>query len=237
RKLIRQVELFGFHLATLDIRNHSGEHESAVSELLKKVNVTDDYSALTEEEKMTILVKVLKDPRFLLLNESEYSKETQKVLNVFKLIKRAHEEFGKRSIEVYLISMTQSASDLLEVLVLAKEAGIYRLHVDGTIESDINIAPLLETIDDLIAGPAIMESLFQLDVYRNQLAERGDHQEIMLGYSDGSKDGGTLTANWKLFKAQLEIHNVARNYDVGLKFFHGRGGSLGRGGGSLNTSI
>ena len=237
RKLIRQVELFGFHLATLDIRNHSGEHESAVSELLKKVNVTDDYSALTEEEKLTILVKVLKDPRFLLLNESEYSKETQKVLNVFKLIKRAHEEFGKRSIEVYLISMTQSASDLLEVLVLAKEAGIYRLHVDGTIESDINIAPLLETIDDLIAGPAIMESLFQLDVYRNQLAERGDHQEIMLGYSDGSKDGGTLTANWKLFKAQLEIHNVARNYDVGLKFFHGRGGSLGRGGGSLNTSI
>ncbi|MCJ7841232.1 phosphoenolpyruvate carboxylase [Lederbergia sp. NSJ-179] len=237
RTLIRQVELFGFHLATLDIRNHSGEHELAVNEILKAVNITENYSELSEAEKMNILVRVLKDPRPLLLFEEDYSKETRAILKVFQLIRKAHKEFGKRSIEVYLISMTQSASDLLEVLLLAKEAGIYRLYADGKIESDINVAPLLETIDDLIAGPKIMKTLFELDVYRNHLKEHNNHQEIMLGYSDGSKDGGTLTANWKLFKAQLEIHNMAKEFDVRLKFFHGRGGSLGRGGGSLNTSI
>ncbi|MBW8348972.1 phosphoenolpyruvate carboxylase [Bacillus sp. IITD106] len=237
RKLIRQVQLFGFHLATLDIRNHSGEHEAAVSELLRAVNITENYSELPEEEKIAILKKVLSDPRPLLLLEEGYSKETLSVLNVFKLIRKAHMEFGKRSIEVYLISMTQSASDLLEVLVLAKEAGIYRLFSDGRLESDLHVAPLLETIDDLVAGPKIMKSLFEMDIYRNHLIKRGNHQEIMLGYSDGSKDGGTLTANWKLFKAQQEIHNMAREFNIRLKFFHGRGGSLGRGGGSLNTSI
>ncbi|MCR2820623.1 phosphoenolpyruvate carboxylase [Lederbergia panacisoli] len=237
RKLIRQVQLFGFHLATLDIRNHSGEHEAAVSELLKAVNITANYSELSEEKKLDILRRVLSDPRPLLLLEEGYSKETLAILNVFKLIKKAHNEFGKRSIEVYLISMTQSASDLLEVLLLAKEAGIYRLFSDGRIESDLHVAPLLETIDDLIAGPSILKSLFGMDVYRNHLNKRGNHQEIMLGYSDGSKDGGTLTANWKLFKAQQEIHNMAREFNIRLKFFHGRGGSLGRGGGSLNTSI
>src|SRR5690625_2434832 len=159
------------------------------------------------------------------------------MLTVFDLIKKAHDEFGKRAIEVYLVSMTEAPSDLLEVLLLAKEADIYRLYPDGTVESDLDVAPLLETIDDLIAGPEIMSTLFEADVYRKQLRARKDHQEIMLGYSDGSKDGGTLSANWKLFKAQQEIHDMAKQYDIRLKFFHGRGGSLGRGGGSLNTSI
>ncbi|NJP38339.1 phosphoenolpyruvate carboxylase [Alkalicoccus luteus] len=237
RKLIRQVELFGFHLATLDVRNHSGEHETAVSEMLKVVGLADDYASMDEEEKLKLLESVLKDPRPLMLLNEDYSEETQKIFEVFKMIQRAHEEFGRRSIEVYLISMTQSSSDLLEVLVLAKEAGIYRVHVDGTVESNINVAPLLETVDDLIAGPKIMQTLFDMDLYRSHIQQRGDHQEIMLGYSDGSKDGGTLTANWKLYKAQQEIHNMARDYSIGLKFFHGRGGSLGRGGGPLNRSI
>ncbi|CAM3883445.1 phosphoenolpyruvate carboxylase [Alkalicoccus chagannorensis] len=236
-KLIRQVKLFGFHLATLDVRNHSGEHEQAVSEMLKVVGIAEDYASLEEQEKLNVLEKVLKDPRPLMLLNEDYSKETQDIFDVFKMIQSAHEEFGKRSVEVYLISMTQSASDLLEVLVLAKEAGIYRLHVDGTVESNLNVAPLLETVDDLIAGPKIMQTLFDMDLYRSHIEKRGDHQEIMLGYSDGSKDGGTLTANWKLFKAQQEIHNMAREYNIGLKFFHGRGGSLGRGGGPLNRSI
>lgn len=236
-KLIRQVQLFGFHLATLDIRNHSGEHEAAITEILRKVKVTDDYAALSEDEKMKTLENVLMDPRPVLLLNEDYSKETQEMIKVFTMIKEAHETFGKKSILVYLVSMTQSASDLLEVLVLAKEAGIYRLHADGTVESHLNVAPLLETIDDLIAGPNIMETLFNLDVYRNHLKIHGDSQEIMLGYSDGSKDGGTLTANWKLYKAQLEIHGMAKRYNIGLKFFHGRGGSLGRGGGPLNRSI
>ncbi|WP_332692263.1 phosphoenolpyruvate carboxylase [Halalkalibacter lacteus] len=237
RKLVRQVELFGFHLATLDIRNHSGEHETAVTEILKVVGVTEDYASLPEEEKVSVLRNVLSEPRPLMLLEDDYSKETQEIFKVFKMIKQAHKEFGNRSIEVYLVSMTQSASDLLEVLVLAKEAGIYRLHADGKVESGLHIAPLLETIDDLVAGPKIMKTLFEMDVYRNHINERGNHQEIMLGYSDGSKDGGTLTANWKLFKAQQEIHDMAREFKIRLKFFHGRGGSLGRGGGPLNRSI
>ncbi|MDP4085513.1 MAG: phosphoenolpyruvate carboxylase [Bacillota bacterium] len=237
QKLIRQVQLFGFHLATLDIRNHSGEHEAAISEILRKVRITENYSKLPEEEKLEILQGILMDPRPILLLNEDYSKETQEMIHVFQMIKKAHEEFGKRSISVYLISMTRSASDLLEILVLAKEAGLYRLHADGTIESHLNIAPLLETIDDLSAGPRIMESLFQIPLYRNHLRILGDQQEIMLGYSDGSKDGGTLTANWKLYNAQLEIHKMAKKYQIHLKFFHGRGGSLGRGGGPLNQSI
>ncbi|MYL44017.1 phosphoenolpyruvate carboxylase [Virgibacillus halodenitrificans] len=237
RKAIRQVQMFGFHLATLDVRNHSGEHEAAIHEILKAVHVADDYSNLTEEEKQKILLEVLNDQRPLLLFDGSYSEATQKMLRVFRMIKKAHEEFGKRAIEVYLISMTEAPSDLLEVMVLAKEAGIYRLYPDGSVESDIDVAPLLETIDDLIAGPKIMQTLFDTDVYLKQLQSRNRRQEIMLGYSDGSKDGGTLSANWRLFKAQLEIHNTAREYDIRLKFFHGRGGSLGRGGGSLNTSI
>ncbi|MYL50642.1 phosphoenolpyruvate carboxylase [Halobacillus litoralis] len=237
RKLIRQVELFGFHLATLDIRNHSGEHEAAVTELLQKVGIVEDYASLEEKDKLEVLQDVLKDPRPISLLNEDYTEQTQKMLNVFQMIRKAHKEFGDRSIEVYLISMTESASDLLEVLVLAKEAGIYRLHADGTVESNINVAPLLETVDDLVAGPDILKTLFEMDVYSKHLDKHGNHQEIMLGYSDGSKDGGTLTANWRLYKAQQEIHDMAIAYNVGLKFFHGRGGSLGRGGGPLNRSL
>jgi phosphoenolpyruvate carboxylase len=237
QKLIRQVQLFGFHLATLDIRNHSGEHEAAMSEILRKVRIADDYAQLSEEDKVKILENILMDPRPLLLLNEDYTPETQQMIQVFQMIKDAHKEFGERSISVYLVSMTKSASDLLEVLVLAKEAGIYRLHADGRVESQLNVAPLLETIDDLTAGPSIMETLFQMPVYRNHLKVMNDQQEIMLGYSDGSKDGGTLTANWKLYKAQLEIHEMASKYHIALKFFHGRGGSLGRGGGPLNKSL
>ncbi|WP_428841949.1 phosphoenolpyruvate carboxylase [Halobacillus naozhouensis] len=237
RKLVRQVKLFGFHLATLDIRNHSGEHEAAITEILQKVSIHNDYANLSESEKVELLEDVLKDPRPITLLNEDYSEETQEMLKVFQLIRDAHKEFGKRSIEVYLISMTESASDLLEVMVLAKEAGIYRLHADGRVESNLNIAPLLETVDDLIAGPEILKTLFEKDVYSKHLQDLDNHQEIMLGYSDGSKDGGTLTANWKLYKAQQEIHEMAKEYNVGLKFFHGRGGSLGRGGGPLNRSI
>lgn len=236
-KLIRQVQLFGFHLATLDIRNHSGEHEAAITEILGKVGITENYAALSETEKLEILQRILLDPRPLLLLHEDYSTETQEMIKVFQMIKNAHEEFGQRAITVYLVSMTKSPSDLLEVLVLAKEAGLYRLHADGTLTSHLNVAPLLETIDDLTAGSLIMEELFNMPVYRNHLQCLRNQQEIMLGYSDGSKDGGTLTANWKLYKAQVEIHEMAKKYQISLKFFHGRGGSLGRGGGPLNKSL
>ncbi|WP_425414760.1 phosphoenolpyruvate carboxylase [Peribacillus kribbensis] len=236
-KLIRQVKLFGFHLATLDIRNHSGEHEAAIAEILQKVMIAEDYRSLEEEQKQEILQKLLRDPRPVLLLHEDYSQETQEMIRVFQLIREAHREFGKDSISVYLVSMAESESDLLEVLLLAKEAGIYRLHSDGTVESDLNVAPLLETIDDLISGPRIMENLFNMPLYREHLNKLGNRQEIMLGYSDGSKDGGTLTANWKLYNAQVEIHRMAKKHSIRLKFFHGRGGSLGRGGGPLNRSL
>ncbi|WP_270182181.1 phosphoenolpyruvate carboxylase [Alkalihalobacillus sp. CinArs1] len=236
-KLIRQVTLFRFHLATLDIRNHSGKHEGAIHELLQRVKLSDDYSSLSESEKVNLLTEVLEDPRPVLSTYEDYTSETQEILDIFTMIKKAHNEFGNESISVYLISMTQTASDLLEVLVLAKEAGIYRLHSDGSIESNLNVAPLLETIDDLKAGGNTMKVLFDLDVYQKHLNQLGNRQEIMLGYSDGSKDGGTLTANWKLYQAQQEISQIAQERNLKLKFFHGRGGALGRGGGPLRRSL
>ena len=237
KKLIRQVQLFGFHLGTLDIRNHSDEHSGAIDEILSKIKVTEHYNELSEPEKVRVLERLLTDPRPLLLDTQEYTKETQEIIKVFKLIKQAHKEFGKASIRVYIVSMTRSASDLLEVLLLAKEAGLYKLHADGTVESDLNVAPLLETIEDLSNGPEILKVLFDLPVYREHLRKLNNQQEIMLGYSDGSKDGGTLTANWKLYKAQIELHELAKGYAISTKFFHGRGGSLGRGGGPLSRSL
>src|SRR5699024_6241215 len=157
-------------------------------------------------EKEEVLLDVLNTPRPLLLFVGSYSKATLDRLSDSRRMKKAHAEFGKRAIDDYLTSMTEAPSDLLEVLVLAEETGLYRLDLNGRVESDIDVAPLLETIDDLVAGPKIMQMLFETDVYRKQLQARGYHQEIMLGYSDGSKDGGTISANWKLFKAQEEIH-------------------------------
>ncbi|UFU01426.1 phosphoenolpyruvate carboxylase [Radiobacillus kanasensis] len=237
RKIIRQVELFGFHLASLDIRNHSGEHESAVAEVLKAVNISPNYKELPEEEKVQVLCSVLEDPRPMISIYDTYTSETQEIIDTFRMIKQAHNTFGERAIEVYLISMTQSVSDLLEVLVLAKEAGLYRVYPNGRIISKLHIAPLLETIDDLKNGPGMIKQLFDIPLYRKHLTARKDLQEIMLGYSDSSKDGGTLTANWELYKAQQEIHDIASEYGVKLKYFHGRGGSLGRGGGPLNASL
>jgi phosphoenolpyruvate carboxylase len=237
QKIIRQVQLFGFHLATLDIRNHSGEHESAIAEILQKVGLAKNYSKMIESEKVKLLTSILQDPRRVLLNIEDYTPETQEMIRVFQTIKQIHDEFGTRAIEVYLISMFKSPSDLLEVLVLAKEANLYRLHANGKVESYLNVAPLLETIDDLTAAPCIMEKIFNMPLYRRHLQMLDNRQEIMFGYSDSSKDGGTLTASWKLFKAQIEIHKMALHYGVDLKFFHGRGGSLGRGGGTLNRSL
>ncbi|WP_246050103.1 phosphoenolpyruvate carboxylase [Aquibacillus sediminis] len=237
RKTIRQVDLFGFHLATLDIRNHSGEHEAAIDEILRAVNIIPHYAELSESKKVDVLTGILQDPRPMISIYDEYSETTQEMLNTFRTIKKSHDVFGERSIEVYLVSMTQSVSDLLEVLVLAKEAGLYKVYPDGSIVSKLHVAPLLETIDDLQNGPEMIEKLFEIPLYRKHLRSRNDLQEIMLGYSDSSKDGGTLTANWELYKAQQEIHDIASRYGIKLKYFHGRGGSLGRGGGPLYSSL
>jgi len=236
-RVIRQFELFGFHLASLEIRNHSGEHEAAICEILAKVNIAKDYAALPEEEKQEKLTSVLTDPRPLLLSGEAYSEKTQEIIATFKTIKRAHDEFGAIAVPTYLISMTQAPSDLLEVLVLAKEAGLYYLHPSGNITTTLKIAPLFETIGDLKASVETMRKVFETPIYRHHLALMNNYQEVMVGYSDGSKDGGNLTANWKIYKAQIDITQLAKEYGIRVEFFHGRGGSLGRGGGALNRSI
>lgn len=237
RTVIRQVEIFGFHLATLDIRNHSGEHENTITEIFSLVGIADDYKALNEEERIATLIKVLEDPRPLISIYDEFSDETQEMIETFRTIKEAKDNFGERAIEVYLVSMTTSVSDVLEVLVLAKEVGLYRVYPNGRVKSRIHVAPLLETIEDLKFGPQLIKRLFDIPLYRKHLEARGDLQEVMLGYSDGSKDGGNITANWELFQAQEEIHSIAATFGVKLKYFHGRGGSLGRGGGPLYSSL
>lgn len=237
KKLIRQVELFGFHLAALDIRQHSKEHESAMQEILAKMGIVDDYSALSEEEKIQLLIRLLEDPRPLTSPYFEYSEGTQECLDVVRTVRKAQDEFGPRAIRSYLISMTQGASDILEVMVLGKEAGLFHRSSDGAIRASFQSVPLFETVEDLHAAPNIMRALFQVPTYRQSIDALDGIQEIMLGYSDSNKDGGVLTANWELRVALQSITEAANEYGVKLKFFHGRGGALGRGGMPLNRSI
>ncbi|WP_010496779.1 phosphoenolpyruvate carboxylase [Paenibacillus elgii] len=237
QKLIRQAELFGFHLASLDVRQHSKEHEAAMTEILAKMSICSDYGALPEEQKIKLLTDILNDPRPITSPYLHYSESTQECLDVYRVIQKAQQEFGRSCITSYLISMTQGASDLLEVLVFGKEAGLYLHEPDGSVTCTLQSVPLFETIDDLHAAPEIMTTLFQIPAYRNSLNSTNQLQEIMLGYSDSNKDGGVITANWELRVALRSITAAAKPFDVKLKFFHGRGGALGRGGMPLNRSI
>ncbi|MHA7965596.1 phosphoenolpyruvate carboxylase [Paenibacillus sp. CAU 1782] len=236
-KLVRQVELFGFHLMALDVRQHSQEHQNAMTEILQKMHISEDYGALSEPEKTELLHRLLNDPRPLTSSHLDYSESTRECLDVYHTIYRAQQEFGEGCITSYLISMTEAASDMLEVMVFAKEVGLFRQESDGTVRCTLQSVPLFETIDDLHAAPAIMKELFELPVYRKAVEARGNTHEIMLGYSDSNKDGGVVTANWELRVALKDITAAGKAYDVKLKFFHGRGGALGRGGMPLNRSI
>ncbi|NHN35315.1 phosphoenolpyruvate carboxylase [Paenibacillus agricola] len=236
-KLVRQVELFGFHLASLDVRQHSQEHESAMAEILAKMSICADYSVLTEPAKIELLTSLLNEPRPITSPYMDYTENTLECLKVYRVIKQAQQEFGVKCITSYLISMTRGSSDLLEVLVLAKEAGLYHQAADGSVTCTLQSAPLFETIDDLHEAPAIMRALYSIPAYRNSLVSTNNLQEIMLGYSDSNKDGGVITANWELRVALRSITKAANEYGVKLKFFHGRGGALGRGGMPLNRSI
>ncbi|TDY51085.1 phosphoenolpyruvate carboxylase type 1 [Alicyclobacillus sacchari] len=233
-----QLQLFGFHMVTLDIRQHSGVHEQAVAELFQTAGLPD-YMACDEAERMQLLSECLASPRPIRNPYHTYSDVTTEALAVFDCVRRGHEIYGRDCVRDYLISMTQGASDLLEVLLLAKESGLFGWP-EGPSEpprSHINVVPLFETIEDLEAAPAIMESLFANDVYRRHLAAHDHRQEIMLGYSDSNKDGGYLTANWSLYTAQRRLLAIAKEQAVKIKFFHGRGGALGRGGGPVEQSI
>ncbi|GAC43590.1 phosphoenolpyruvate carboxylase [Paenibacillus popilliae] len=236
-KLIRQVELFGFYMAALDIRQHSKEHESAMTEILANMKIVDNYGTLSEEEKIDLLHKLLQDPRPLVSSYIEYSESTRECLDVYRTIQYAQKEFGEKCITSYLISMAEAASDVLEVMLLAKEVGLFRQEGNGKVHCTLQAVPLFETIDDLYAAPGIMKRLFDLPIYRSAVSAMNDVQEIMLGYSDSNKDGGVFTANWELRMALKELTAMAQDYNVKIKFFHGRGGALGRGGMPLNRSI
>lgn len=237
KKLVRQAELFGFHLAALDVRQHSKEHENAMSELLAKAGIASAYAELAEQEKIDLLHDLLSGDKKLLQDGIELSESTQECLDVYTTIYKAQQEFGVGCVTSYLISMSEAASDILEVMVFAKEADLLGRDESGNVFSTLQAAPLFETIDDLHAAPEIMDTLFKLPIYRQSVAAMGDLQEIMLGYSDSNKDGGMVTANWELRVALNDLTRMGKSHNVRLKFFHGRGGALGRGGMPLNRSI
>lgn len=235
--LIDQLRAFGFHLASLDIRQHSEEHQKALTEILRVAGVVDDYAALDEDAKIELLTKELGNPRPLLPTAYATEGDTAKVFNVFGIIRRARRELSTRSIECYIISMTHGISDMLEVMLFLKEAGLLRVQPDGSYESEIDVVPLFETISDLHRSGELMRTLFKNDAYQKQLTARGGFQEVMLGYSDSSKDGGYVAANWALQSTLAELAKVTEETGVPMRLFHGRGGTVGRGGGRANRAI
>ncbi|MBU6448947.1 MAG: phosphoenolpyruvate carboxylase [Rhodospirillales bacterium] len=232
--LLRAAKAFGWTLAPLDLRQNSAVHERVVAELLAVAQPGTDYLALDEPARITLLLKELETARPLVSPHVGYSAETAKELAIFNEARAAHLRYGKRCIRTMIISKTDGLSDMLELAVLLKEAGLLR---PAEAALDVNIVPLFETIDDLRAASGIMEALFRAPVYRRLLARRGDVQEVMLGYSDSNKDGGFITSGWELYRAELGLVEVFARHDVRIRLFHGRGGSVGRGGGPSYQAI
>jgi len=237
--LLRQIEAFGFHLATLDVRQHSDEHEKALNEILVAAGVLPSgrtYPDLDEAERIELLSNELCNPRPLLPLDFQGSKQCRSVLDVFHVIRRARRELSPQSIVAYVISMTHGISDVLEVLLLCKEVGLFRITEEG-IESEIDVVPLFETIEDLHGCGDLMRKLIANSRYRAHLEARGNLQEVMLGYSDSSKDGGYLAANWALQNTLADLALTSKDTGVPMRLFHGRGGTVGRGGGRANKAI
>ncbi|HKI44513.1 MAG TPA: phosphoenolpyruvate carboxylase [Balneolales bacterium] len=233
--LIIRANTFGFHLAALDIRQHSGVHEEVVAEMLRLGGISDDYTKLSEEERIRLLTGELTNPRPLLSRDAVTSESTKTLLDAFEVVREAV-NIDPASIGSYIISMTHDISDMLEVLVIAKEKGLWSYH-DGKVKSALDVVPLFETIEDLNEGSERLSRLFENEIYRKHLKARLDFQEIMLGYSDSNKDGGYWMANWALHKAQRNLSDTCRKYDIDFRLFHGRGGTVGRGGGRANRAI
>lgn len=233
RLLRRAVDCFGFHLARLDIRQNSAVHERTIAELMDAANPGMSYLALGEDARISLLTNELRSTRSLVSPFVKYSDETMGELNVFHAAAEAHAKFGSDAIPQCIISMCQGMSDMLEVAVLLKEVGL--VHPSG--RSAINIVPLFETIEDLQASSAIMDRMLSLHDYRRLVDSRGSVQEVMLGYSDSNKDGGFVTSGWELYKAEIGLVDVFERHHVRLRLFHGRGGSVGRGGGPSYDAI
>ena len=236
--LLHQVHIFGFSLASLDIRQESTRHSDAIDELTRSLELPKTYGAMEEEERVTWLLQELQTRRPLIPAAVSWSEPTKETIAVFRMLHRLQEDFGARICHSYVISMSHTASDLLEVLLLAKEAGL----VDPSSgRASLLVVPLFETVEDLQHAPDVMESLFKTPLYRNLLPEVGMNnqplQELMLGYSDSNKDSGFLSSNWEIHQAQIALQSLSSRQGVALRLFHGRGGSVSRGGGPAYQAI
>ncbi len=233
RLLRRAVDCFGFHLARLDIRQNSAVHERTVAELMDAAMPGMSYLALGEEARVALLSNELRNSRPLISKFVKYSEETLGELAVFQAAAEAHALFGPDVIPQCIISMCREMSDMLEVALLLKEVGL----INPSGRSAINVVPLFETIEDLQASSGIMDRMLSLHDYRRLVDSRGSVQEVMLGYSDSNKDGGFVTSGWELYKAEIGLIDVFERHNVRLRLFHGRGGSVGRGGGPSYDAI
>ena len=239
--LIRAVEVFGFHLASVDLRQSSDQHEKVVAELLSQARLEKTYSSLDEAGKRAVLLSVLQDPRPLRLQGFVYSDHTQSEMAIFEEAFKSLVIYGKESIRHYIISHTEDVSDLLEVLVLQKEAGLLRRTLDDEAVVELITVPLFETIADLRNSARIMREFYALPGIAELVQRSGAEQDIMLGYSDSNKDGGIFTSNWELYQAEValveDFDRLAKTHNIQLRMFHGRGGTVGRGGGPSYQAI
>lgn len=232
-ELLEAVDVFGFYLATIDMRQDSSIHEACVSELLKAANIVDNYMELSESEKCAILVKELtEDPRPLGSTQVEKSELLQKELAIFRVARDLKDKLGEEIINQHIISHTESVSDMFELAILLKEVGL----IDKE-SARIQIVPLFETIEDLENAPGIMSEYLSYDLVKKWIQSKNNYQEIMLGYSDSNKDGGYLSSGWTLYKAQNELTQLGDENGIKITFFHGRGGTVGRGGGPSYEAI
>jgi phosphoenolpyruvate carboxylase len=241
KPLIRAVQVFGFHLATLDLRQSSDQHEAVVAELLACARIAPDYSALDEAQRRTLLLQQLSEARPLRVIGAAYSDKTVGELAIFEAAREALKRYGRESLRHYIISHTESVSDLLEVLLLFKEVGLLRGTLDGEAVSDLIVSPLFETIGDLRQAAGIMADFYALPGIAALIQRSGAEQDIMLGYSDSNKDGGMFTSSWELYRAEIALvelfDRLRQQSPLTLRLFHGRGGTVGRGGGPSYQAI
>ncbi len=239
--LIRAVEVFGFHLTTVDLRQSSDQHEKVVCELLATARVEKDYAALDEQSKRKLLMAMLNEARPLRIPGATYSEHALSELAIFEAAREARGSYGAEAIRHYIISHTESVSDLLEVLLLQKELGLMRGTLDHIAQVDLIVVPLFETIEDLRNSAGIMREFYALPGIANLVQRSGAEQDIMLGYSDSNKDGGIFTSNWELYRAEValaeDFDRLANSHKIQLRMFHGRGGTVGRGGGPSYQAI
>ncbi|HZR67742.1 MAG TPA: phosphoenolpyruvate carboxylase [Burkholderiales bacterium] len=236
RALRRKVGVFGFHLAAIDLRQSSDEHAQTVAELLARVGVEPAYETLDEPARTALLARELAGPRPLRSPHFAYSAQVERELGVVDAAAQAQRDLGAAAVSRYIISHCESVSDLLEVGVLLREAGLLRPH-GSSAEVDVDVIPLFESIADLERCGGILRQAFETPVYRGWVRARGDEQEVMLGYSDSNKDGGYLSSSWTLYKATLDLMRACRAQGVRLRLFHGRGGTVGRGGGPSYEAV